>query len=161
MSVFLTPETRPFYGGTYWPPENRWGRPGFATVLLTVAEAWKNKRDAILAQSVELVAHLERANVHAGRTEPYEIDDARIEAVLHNAESSLLEIFDSRYGGFGGAPKISPLIGPSVPDAPPVRHAERFPFVRYRSYPGTQWRREEFTIISAVDSHDTASTTVG
>jgi len=47
MSVFLTPEMKPFYGGTYWPPERRWGRPGFLDVLQAIVDAWKNKRESL------------------------------------------------------------------------------------------------------------------
>ncbi|MDP7302854.1 MAG: thioredoxin domain-containing protein, partial [Pirellulaceae bacterium] len=58
MSVFLTPNLQPFYGGTYWPPEPRQGMPGFAQVLISVADAWKNRRDAAVEQAGKLTDHL-------------------------------------------------------------------------------------------------------
>ena len=62
MSVFLTPDMKPFYGGTYWPPERRWGRPGFLEVLQAIVDAWKNKRDSLLGQSEEITRHLRLAS---------------------------------------------------------------------------------------------------
>jgi uncharacterized protein YyaL (SSP411 family) len=61
MSVFLTPELEPFYGGTYWPPEPRGGMPGFADVLVAVAEAWKNRRTEAVRQAKHLTKLLQQA----------------------------------------------------------------------------------------------------
>src|SRR4029079_18263841 len=58
MSVFLTPELKPFYGGTYWPPAARMGMPGFGQVIDAVSHAWKNKRESVLEQAGELSQHL-------------------------------------------------------------------------------------------------------
>src|SRR3989338_8182177 len=58
MSVFLTPDRKPFYGGTYFPPEDRWGRPGFATVLSTLADKWKKERPALTNAGEELTKAL-------------------------------------------------------------------------------------------------------
>ena len=57
MSVFLTPELQPFYGGTYWPPQSRHGLPGFDQVLTAVADAWQNRRPAVLEQAGDLTDH--------------------------------------------------------------------------------------------------------
>ena len=54
MSVFLSPDMKPFYGGTYWPPVSRMGMPGFADVLTRVAEAWRSQRDKLMAGADEL-----------------------------------------------------------------------------------------------------------
>src|SRR5262245_23581395 len=59
MSMFLTPDLRPFYGGTYFPPEDRWGRPGFRRILLSLAKAWKDQRADIDAQAAGLTHHLQ------------------------------------------------------------------------------------------------------
>jgi uncharacterized protein len=106
MSVFLTPSTKPFYGGTYWPPENRWGRPGFATVLTSVADAWKNKRPAILEQSDELVGHLQKTIGNSSNTGSGRLDTVVATSILERADANLLEVFDPQYGGFGNAPKF-------------------------------------------------------
>ena len=66
MSVFLTPTLQPFLGGTYFPPEDSYGRPGFATVLQRVAEAWHSKREDIMASSADVVAQLEAATRSEG-----------------------------------------------------------------------------------------------
>ena len=60
MSVFLTPDLRPFYGGTYWPPSARGGMPGFDQVLLAVADAWQNRREQALEQAGQLTEHLQQ-----------------------------------------------------------------------------------------------------
>ncbi len=60
MSVFLTPDLQPFYGGTYWPPTSRMGMPGFDQVLLAVADAWKNRRSQAIEQAAELTDHILR-----------------------------------------------------------------------------------------------------
>ena len=61
MSVFLAPDRRPFFAGTYFPPVDRYGRPGFATVLQRLAELWRTDRPGLMAQASQLVAHV-RAN---------------------------------------------------------------------------------------------------
>src|SRR5205085_7026981 len=62
MTMFLTPEGKPFYGGTYYPPDDRYGRPGFPRVLESVAEAWQNRRSEVESQGAELVKFLEDNN---------------------------------------------------------------------------------------------------
>uniref|UniRef100_A0A7C4QMH3 Thioredoxin domain-containing protein n=1 Tax=Schlesneria paludicola TaxID=360056 RepID=A0A7C4QMH3_9PLAN len=100
MSVFLTPHLEPFFGGTYWPPEARWGRPGFRDILKAVHEAWTTRRSAVLSQAAELTA----AVVEASR--PHVEQTALNVDTLRQAQRSLLRAADRRYGGFGGAPKF-------------------------------------------------------
>ncbi len=100
MSVFLTPELQPFFGGTYWPPEARWGRPGFREILAAVQDAWSNRRDAVLRQAEELT----QAVVHA--SQPVGGEGNLDESVLRNALRSLLRSADRVHGGFGSAPKF-------------------------------------------------------
>src|SRR5574338_1163149 len=61
MSVFLTPELKPFYGGTYFPPSSRWGRPGFIEVLQEIANAWKKDNARIAQSAADVVEQLEKS----------------------------------------------------------------------------------------------------
>src|SRR6266705_3271278 len=70
MTVFLTPEGKPFYGGTYYPPDDRYGRPGFPRVLMGVAEAWQERREAIEEQGMTLVAEMNRRTTMGATPEP-------------------------------------------------------------------------------------------
>ena len=110
MSVFLTPESKPFYGGTYWPPVRRWGRPGFLDVLQAIDDAWKNKRDSLLGQSEEITRLLRMASqpkaVINEQSPPVIADVALDESLLWAADEWLTRVFDERWGGFGGAPKF-------------------------------------------------------
>jgi uncharacterized protein YyaL (SSP411 family) len=117
MSVFLTPDLKPFYGGTYFPPDNRHGRPGFLQVLRHVSELWKKRKNDIAASADETHARLETAL----KTGP--VADADLtEAALKNAAATFKQAYDARYGGFGGAPKFPQ---PSVPQLL-LRCAKRF-----------------------------------
>jgi uncharacterized protein len=100
MSVFLTPELKPFFGGTYFPPDDRYGRPGFQRVLLTLVEWWRTRREDIDRQAAEITEHLQTArSLPPGET-------ALDANVLRRATSGLSQAFDSVYGGFGSAPKF-------------------------------------------------------
>src|SRR5712691_8150176 len=72
MSVFLTPDLKPIFGGTYFPPDDRYGRPGFRRVLEAVSEAYRTRRDEIVANSKSLLEHLDRQMLQ--RSEDAEID---------------------------------------------------------------------------------------
>src|SRR5271167_3530098 len=61
MSVFLTPDLHPFYGGTYFPPDDRYGRPGFKRLLLALVDAWKNRQDAAKEQAGQITQHIQAA----------------------------------------------------------------------------------------------------
>jgi len=101
MSVWLTPELQPFYGGTYFPPENRYGHPGFASVLTQIAEAWRKDRERIMESAREAVAQLaEHAAFEPGRPEP--VDQKLLDHGFHLFRRT----FDPQLGGFGGAPKF-------------------------------------------------------
>ncbi|HEX2193812.1 MAG TPA: thioredoxin domain-containing protein [Candidatus Limnocylindria bacterium] len=100
MSVFLTPELEPFFGGTYFPPEDRHGMPGFPRVLAAVAEAYRERREEVVEQGRQLAAHLrEQLEVRPGTTAPEERQ-------LDLAATRLGAAFDAVHGGFGGAPKF-------------------------------------------------------
>jgi hypothetical protein len=105
MSVFLTPELKPFYGGTYFPPEDRYGRLGFKQLLRNLAAVWKNDRQKVLELAGNLTRDLRAEDLPAGaRPAASEAPpDAEIfDAAFEHAERS----FDSIHGGFGGAPKF-------------------------------------------------------
>jgi uncharacterized protein YyaL (SSP411 family) len=100
MSVFLTPALEPFFGGTYFPPEDHHGLPGFPWVLEAVADAYRNRRDEISAQARQLAGHLQQQlDVSTGVSEP-------VVAQLDLAAARLAQSFDGRHGGFGAAPKF-------------------------------------------------------
>ncbi len=112
MSVWLTPDLKPFYGGTYFPPEDRHGRPGFITVLNAITQHWREKRDKITAGAEEVVAALRRYAVEGpAREQPAEgaaevsLPEAASDA-LTKAFQYFYEAHDPNWGGFGGAPKF-------------------------------------------------------
>ncbi|MBW3576351.1 MAG: thioredoxin domain-containing protein [Actinobacteria bacterium] len=99
MSVFLTPDGRPFFGGTYWPKEDRTGMPGFVRVLRSVHEAWRDRRDELAATAGRIAEALaERAaGPAAGAADP---------TVADRAAPVALRAWDRTLGGFGQAPKF-------------------------------------------------------
>ena len=102
MTVFLTPDGKPFFGGTYFPPEDRYGRPGFPRVLEGVAVAWKKDRIELEQQSMDILAQLNEGNDLAKNLP----DTLLTPAILDNAFNTLAASFDMTYGGFGSAPKF-------------------------------------------------------
>jgi uncharacterized protein YyaL (SSP411 family) len=101
MSVFLTPEGQPFYGGTYFPPTPRYGMPSFSQVLAAVADGWQNRRQELVVSGQRLVAALEVGGVSDGE----EREDLKPETV-ESAFQNLLKRFDRVHGGWGDAPKF-------------------------------------------------------
>ncbi len=100
MSVFLTPEQKPFFGGTYWPLRGRGGMLGFGDVLSAVAAAWRNRREDVLQQAEKAVQFLTAQRLVGDKSA--ELSAAPLEA----AEAELAQAFDDRLGGFGPAPKF-------------------------------------------------------
>jgi uncharacterized protein YyaL (SSP411 family) len=100
MTVFLTPDGAPFYGGTYFPPEERHGLPSFRRVLQAIAELWRDRRSDVIEQSKTLMGHLDLSE--RLRPSPDPISDT----LVHAAFASLEAGFDPRFGGFGDAPKF-------------------------------------------------------
>ncbi|MGD0744314.1 MAG: thioredoxin domain-containing protein [Verrucomicrobiota bacterium] len=117
MNVFLTPELKPFLGGTYFPPDNRHGRPSFLQVLQQIAELWRERRGEIAASAAEIHARLEAATINATTGNLILTADA-----LRSAAAKFKSGYDPRRGGFGGAPKFPQ---PSMP-AFLLRCAKRF-----------------------------------
>jgi uncharacterized protein YyaL (SSP411 family) len=99
LSVFLTPEGKPFYGGTYFPPSDAYGRPGFERVLLSIADAWKNRRQELTGSAAKMSELLQSQARPTGKNNlsPEILDDAFV---------SFQNSFDAVNGGFGTAPKF-------------------------------------------------------
>ena len=100
LTAFLTPDGKPFFGGTYFPPEDRHGRPSFQRVLLTMADAFEKRRDEVNESAGSVVAAIEHNESFSGRG-----GDLSIELVTKLIESALKQ-FDTRSGGFGSQPKF-------------------------------------------------------
>jgi uncharacterized protein YyaL (SSP411 family) len=101
MSVWLTPEGRPFFGGTYFPPDNRYGRAGFPSILSQISRLWRQDREKVEGEATRVMKALASAGKGAQGAE-FQRDEAPL---LHGFES-FSRSFDEEYGGFGGAPKF-------------------------------------------------------
>jgi len=100
MSVWLTPELKPFFGGTYFPPDSRYGRPGFRQLLEHLANVWKTERAKVELSGNNVSEQLQSmAAPSLSSVEP----DAEL---LHSAFRQFERMYDKRHGGFGGAPKF-------------------------------------------------------
>jgi uncharacterized protein YyaL (SSP411 family) len=107
MSVFLTPEGKPFYGGTYYPPQPRHGMPAFAQVLSAIAQAWQERRAELLAGAERVVEAIARARDLATGARSTNLDTATLDAAV----AQLRAQFDAAHGGWGTAPKFpQPMI---------------------------------------------------
>src|SRR5438876_3318972 len=100
MSVWLTPDLKPFYGGTYFPPASRWGRPGFVDILQEIARVWHADRPKVAQSAEALTAQLKSLEQNAAST------TVPGEAALGRALAQFGEAFDRRHAGFGDAPKF-------------------------------------------------------
>ena len=97
MSMFLTPDGRPFFGGTYFPPKERQGMPGFPTILQGVVEAWRDERPAV-EKAADRLAEVVRRSI-AGAAPKGRVPVSR--AAVAEGRAQLAEQFDPEYGGFG------------------------------------------------------------
>jgi uncharacterized protein YyaL (SSP411 family) len=117
LNVFLTPDLKPFFGGTYFPPDTRHGRPGFLQLLEQVAGVWRERQDEVAASAEALHARLETATTHLAPPDLVLTPDT-----LRRAALLFKETYDPENGGFGRAPKFPQ---PAIP-ALLLRHARRF-----------------------------------
>jgi uncharacterized protein YyaL (SSP411 family) len=101
MSVWLTPSLQPFYGGTYFPPTARWGKPGFAEILAEIARVWREERDKVLQSAAHIVERL-RTLGSSESSRPH----VPPPPILERATAEFAAAFDARRGGFGNAPKF-------------------------------------------------------
>jgi uncharacterized protein len=104
MTVFLTPEGVPFYGGTYFPPEDRYNMPGFPRVLLNVADAYETRAEEIKSNSTALLTELRRVNKAPESTQALSLD------LIDSAYRASIKSYDGINGGFGSAPKFPPAM---------------------------------------------------
>ena len=100
LTAFLTPDGKPFYGGTYFPPDDHYGRPSFKRVLLAISDAFRDKHGDVVEQAKMVENALAHAESFAGKSATF--SPAVIDAVVKSA----LEMFDPTNGGFGSAPKF-------------------------------------------------------
>ena len=100
MSVWLTPDLKPFYGGTYFPPDNRYGRPGFPALLQYIANAWKTDRDKIVDSGDDMLKQI--SQMLAAKSPGAILDGAGLESCYLSFRRS----FDPHLGGFGSSPKF-------------------------------------------------------
>ena len=103
LTVFLTPETAPFFGGTYFPPEDRHGMPGFRRVLVALSDAYRDQREEVLGQAAELTEAIAAAARGAGAGGGAEVPGPDL---LTRVTEPLLRRFDPEQGGFGRRPKF-------------------------------------------------------
>src|SRR5258708_2748379 len=101
-SVFLAPRLEPFFAGTYFPPEDSHGRPGFVNVLADLAEAWRQRRAEVMEQAEEMARAMRRFLEERGRPAP----EPPGAGACWRCVDSLAKRFDRQWGGFGGAPKF-------------------------------------------------------
>ena len=100
LTAFLTPDGRPYFGGTYFPRDDRFGRPGFGRVLLTMANVWRDRREEALESAASVMAVIEQnENLSAH-------GDALTQTLVDKIATSALAQFDPRNGGFGSQPKF-------------------------------------------------------
>ncbi len=101
MSVFLTPDLKPFYGGTYFPPADKWGRPGFITVLNAVHQKWASGREDLIKSSEELTKTIQTETAHQ-TAQSHQLDEKTLQTAYQQLESR----FEQDKGGFSEAPKF-------------------------------------------------------
>ena len=100
LTGFLTPDGRPFFGGTYFPRDDRYGRPGFGRVLLTMAQVWKDRREEAMESAASIMAAIEHNESFSARGGELSL------ALVDKIAGSVLSQFDPRNGGFGSQPKF-------------------------------------------------------
>src|SRR3984885_13344244 len=101
LTAGVTPDGKPFFGGTYFPRDDRYGRPGFERVLRSMVDAWKTRRDEVLESAGSVVAAIEHNENFAGRS------DSLSMSIVDKMVASAVEKFDRHHGGFGAQPKFA------------------------------------------------------
>ncbi|MBE9544026.1 MAG: thioredoxin domain-containing protein [Proteobacteria bacterium] len=99
MTIFMTPDKKPFYAGTYFPKHQRWGRPGMMELLPKIAAAWQNDRDKVLTSADQITQHVVR---QSSRQPGPKLD----QEILDQARQFFVQAYDPEYGGFGKSPKF-------------------------------------------------------
>ena len=96
-SIFMTPEQKPFFAGTYFPKTSRYGTIGFGELLRAISGKWRTERQALLQSSEDIVSFLDQQTEEAGESD---------ESLLSSAYKLYRKSYDNKYGGFGEAPKF-------------------------------------------------------
>ena len=136
LTAFLTPDGKPFYGGTYFPPNDGYGRPSFRRVLLSIANAYKEKNGDVMEQAKMVESTIAQAESFAGRS-------GRISAgIITTIQESAFKMFDPQHGGFGQAPKFPHPSALDLLIERYARNADEKPaqFNRHHSGAHGQWR---------------------
>ncbi len=102
LNVFLTPDKKPFFGGTYFPPDNRYNMPSFQRILTSVSEAYRERKDEVLHSANEIFGEIQKITQTEKSSENLSVEQ------LDLSYQSFVKTFDSVNGGFGGAPKFPP-----------------------------------------------------
>ncbi|MDP8239465.1 MAG: thioredoxin domain-containing protein [Candidatus Hatepunaea meridiana] len=102
LTVFLTPDLKPFHGGTYFPPESRFGRPGFLELLKEIERVFRTQRNQVENSAAQMTSQLKSFDSHSTGAGEYD------RTIIENAVKYLKDNYDAAYGGFGGAPKFPP-----------------------------------------------------
>jgi hypothetical protein len=148
LTAMLTPDGLPFFAGTYFPREDRYGRPGFERVLLTLANAWKTRRNEVLESAASVIAAIEHGETFSARGEGLSL------TIVDKLVQSAIGQFDPRNGGFGIPPcSICSLMWLPAPATKPLR--------KPRPSHSARWRVAESTISSQGASTATPSTSAG
>ena len=100
LTAFLTPEGKPFFGGTYFPPNDHYGRPSFKRVLLAISDAFANKKDEVLEQGEMVLRAISQGESFSGQGAPVP------PGIVSDIVGSAVRMFDAEHGGFGSAPKF-------------------------------------------------------
>ena len=100
LTAFLTPDGKPFYGGTYFPPDDHYGRPSFKRVLISISDAYREKNDDVVEQAKLVEGAISNAEAFAGKGAEFS------PAVIDGIVKSVLKMFDPQNGGFGSSPKF-------------------------------------------------------
>src|SRR5579864_574978 len=149
LTAFLTPDGKPFYGGTYFPPSDGYGRPSFRRVLLSIANAYKEKNSDVVEQAKMVESAIAQSESFAGR-------GGRISAsVIDTIETSAQRMFDPEHGGFGQAPKFP---HPSALDLLIERYASKNRVGT--AAPGRPAERSSAVSTNAADLHTLIDTTL-
>ncbi|KAG6415323.1 hypothetical protein SASPL_122731 [Salvia splendens] len=104
LSVFLSPDLKPLMGGTYFPPDDKFGRPGFKSILRKVKEAWDTKKEILVKSGVFAMEQLSEALAAVAKSE--KLPDGLPERAVQKCAEQLADSYDSKFGGFGSAPKF-------------------------------------------------------
>ena len=102
LTIFLTPDAKPFYGGTYFPPDDRYNRPGFRRVLATISEAYRERRDEVVKNAQTLIEQINSQSTRADAHGQINLE------LMEQAQRGIASNFDTNHGGFGSAPKFPP-----------------------------------------------------